>query len=195
MMSVFRLFRGRSGRVPWWHRLLLLLLLSPVFGQAEVPSTEENALKAALVYKLAQFVEWPDSAASSPVFAFCLLGEDAFDGALDRLQGRILDERPVEVRHYSQSETVPADCRVLYLVPDKQPFERDILSAYALRPMLTLGETESFAENGGMIQLRRQGRKFGFVITPKSARRAGLSITAPLLSMATIVDTRPEDTP
>jgi hypothetical protein len=177
-----------------WRRVALLVLLCPVFSLAESPSAEESALKAALVYKLAQFVDWPQTAGQE-AFAFCLLGEDVFGGALDRLQGRQLDKRPVVVRHYRQSEAVAPDCRVLFIGPDKTPFEREILARFAGRPMLTLGESEHFAENGGMIQLRRSGRKFAFVINPGRARRDGLTIAAPLLSMSTIVETREEMQP
>jgi len=180
--------------VPWWRRAVLLLLLCPVFGLAEAPTAEESALKAALVYKLAQFVDWPEPDGGE-TFAFCVLGEDVFGGALDRLQGRQLDQRPVVVRHYRQSEAVSPDCRVLFVGPDKIPFEREILARFAGRPMLTLGESQHFAENGGMIQLRRSGRKFAFVINPNRARRDGLTIAAPLLSMSTIVETREEVQP
>ena len=188
-LRMFSLLHDRP--LPWWRGAVLLLLLCPLFGQAEAPpSAEENALKAALVYKLAQFVDWPESSGRAERFAFCILGEDAFDGALDRLQGRVLDDRPVVVRHFRQSEAVSPDCRVLFFGPDKQPFEREILERLADRPMLTLGEGDAFAENGGMIQLRRDGRKFAFVINPARARRAGLTIAAPLLAMSTIVETR-----
>ena len=168
----------------------MLLLLSPVFGRAEAPTAEENALKAALVYKLAQFVDWPQNISGESEFAFCVLGEDAFAGALDRLEGRVLYGLPVTVRHYRQSEAVSRNCRVLFFGRDKTPFERDILERFSVRPMLTVGEGDSFAENGGMIQLRRDGRKFAFVINPACARRAGLTIAAPLLSMSAIVETR-----
>ncbi len=195
MAFAFSPFAVLRRPAPWWRRFLLLLLLCPVFGRTEAPTAEENALKAALVYKLAQFVEWPEASPERETFAFCLLGDDTFGGALDRLQGRKLNGRPVVVRHYRQSDSVAPGCRVLFLGADKAPFEREILKRFARRPVLTLGESASFAENGGMIQLRREGRKFAFVINPNSARRAGLMIAAPLLSMSSIVETREDEQP
>ena len=190
-MTVSRCSR-MAGRAPllWWHGVALILLLWSVPGLSEAPTAEESTLKAALVYKLAQFVEWPETLDGDRTFAFCLLGEDVFSGALDRLQGRMLGERPVVVRHYRRSEAVAPDCRVLFIGPDKMPFAWEILLRFARQPVLTLSESEHFAENGGMIQLRRSGRRFAFVINPNRAREAGLSIAAPLLSMSTIVETR-----
>ncbi len=165
--------------------LAALLLLMPLFGLADFPAGPA-ALKAALVYKIAQFVEWP-AQAKREHFVLCVLGEDPFDGALDQLAGRLLDESPVEVMYFSQSDAVASSCRLLFLGSDKAAFEEEILDLFADRPVLTLGESAAFAEHGGMIQFRRNGKKMGFVINPLRVRRAGLSIAAPLLSMAEIV--------
>ncbi len=167
-----------------------LLLLLPVLTLAGVGSAEP-ALKAALVYKLAQFIEWPEAASGQ--FTICVLGDDPFDGTLDRLEGREIDHVPIETAHYAQSDQVPETCRILYLSPEKRVFQRQILEKFSRWPMLTLGETDEFAEQGGMIQFHRQDGRIGFIINPERARAAGLRIAAPLLSMSQIVETRSRD--
>lgn len=192
MVSVFPASlraRGLRMRHASWAGLLLLWL--PLFGGA-MPPGDGAVLKAALVYKLAQFVTWPEAAGNRQDFLMCVLGEDPFDGALDRLAGRSLDQRTIQVRHFSQSDSVARSCHLLILGPDKTPFEQVILRQFSRQPILTLGEGRRFAEHGGMIQFRQQGRKMRFVINLGRVREAGLDIAAPLLSMAEVIG---EDAP
>ncbi len=166
----------------------MLLLLFPAFTAADAGS-DESALKSVLVYKLAQFIEWPDSAHER--FTICVLGEDPFDGTLERLNGRKIDQVPIVTAHYALSEQVPKTCRILYLSSGKRPFQRKILEKFSRWPILTLGETDDFVEQGGMIQFHRIDGRFGFIINLEHAVATGLRIAAPLLSMSQIMETRP----
>jgi hypothetical protein len=53
---------------------------------------------------------------------------------------------------------------------------------------LTVGETEGFAVQGGIINLTVEEDKVHFEINPVAAERAGLKISSKLLSMAKIVN-------
>jgi hypothetical protein len=50
--------------------------------------------------------------------------------------------------------------------------------------ILTVGESDQFIENGGMINFIIQGQKIRFKINAELARNAGLKISSKLLSLA-----------
>lgn len=179
--------RGLAPSKPCCLWLLLAVLLSMQLFAA--PPTEEYKLKAALIYKLSKFVEWPDLAATSRArtFGICLLGEDAFGSALDALKGRKAAGQTIRVRRFSQSESIDSGCQVLFISESKQAFLGSILQKLQDQPILTLGDTKGFAEQGGIIQFTRGRRRIGFKINLQSARRSGLKIAAPLLELATLV--------
>jgi hypothetical protein len=56
--------------------------------------------------------------------------------------------------------------------------------------ILTIGDTEGFGEKGVMINFIIRDNKVRFEINPEAARRAGLTISSKLLSLATIVHSR-----
>jgi len=181
-----------TRRCPRLRRLLwVVLLCAPWWLSAATPPSAEYKLKAALIYKLSKFVEWPSLHVTGPgmEFRICLLGRDDFGSALDALSGRRTAGLPIAIRRFSQSESIGNDCHMLFISDSKQPFMRSILRSLAQRPILTVGDSEHFARNGGMIQFTREDKRLGFKINLEQARASHLKIAAPLLELATIVHT------
>jgi hypothetical protein len=177
------------------YSVLLLLVLLPwhVFA---APPTEEYKLKAALIYKLSKFVEWPDPAEAGTVhdFGICVLGEDFFGPALEVLETRETGGLPIRIKYVFQSEGIGTECQVVFVSKSKRAFIRSILKNLGGQPILTLGDTEGFAEQGGMIEFTRGGKHIGFKINLESAERSGLKFAAPLLELATIIGSQHRQT-
>ena len=51
-----------------------------------------------------------------------------------------------------------------------------------------MGETEGFAQRGGVINFTKVGDKIRFEINPEAAKRAQLKISSRLLRIATLVE-------
>ncbi len=168
--------------------MCFLFVLLPLQSFAVSP-TGEYKLKAALIYKLSKFVEWPDATAvdQAQSFGVCLLGEDSFGSALDALEKKTILGVPVKVYRFSQSESITHDCRVLFISKSKQGFLQKIVNKLQDQPILILGDTEDFAEQGGMIQFTYVKKRIGFKINLDRAKGSELKIAAPLLELATIV--------
>lgn len=177
---------GRCWRA---SAVALLLLLSPMQIESAGLVSSEYKLKAALIYKLTRFVEWPAEAGSGDSFGICLLGRDDFGSALDALESRTVGDKPIRIQRFVQSEAVNRSCQILFISESKRPFLRTILNSLAHLPLLTIGDVDQFAEKGGMIELTRGRKRIGFRINLQRANRAGLKIAAPLLELATIVET------
>jgi hypothetical protein len=52
------------------------------------------------------------------------------------------------------------------------------------RPILTIGETDRFLDDGGIISLTLAERRVRFDVSASEARRAGLRISPQLLNLA-----------
>jgi hypothetical protein len=173
--------------------MLLVLCLSGIsFTACASSSGSEYKLKAALIYKLTKFIEWPNlQPGHRPEhFGICLLGEDDFGDALDALESRKVKDIPIQVYRHSQSEAIGENCHIVYISESKKAFLTPILQSLAGTPILTLSDIEGFADHGGMLQFTYLSKRIGFLINQQSAKAAHLTIAAPLLDLATIVDSR-----
>ncbi len=173
--------------------LLLLVSLSPAArvagAQPPTPASVEYRVKAALIYNFAKFVEWPDAVSAGDPFIIGVLGQDPFGAALDVLQGRTVSGKRVIVKRF---ETLDALERsdILFISSSEHDNLADILDAVSGDAVLTVGETELFAETGGVIGLVNQQTTIRLQINFGASQRSGLQISSKLLELAKIVESR-----
>jgi hypothetical protein len=202
--------RERSNRSSRWLWCFLrsvslrqLLRISVLFAIAcwlflntcsnAVAQNEENAeypVKLAFLYNFTKFVEWPPESyreASAPL-AICIVGHDPFSPDLEtELRTRKVGDHPVEVRPLRATDSVNA-CHVVFVPVTEKDHAEKIMKSLQGSNTLTVGESDGFAAMGGIINLVVEGDKIRFEVNPAAADRAGLKISAKLLSMAKIVD-------
>ncbi len=192
-----------SVRRRWRNRWLpLCLLLTSAAAGADGRIGSEPVVKVALLYKLTQFVSWPGDnwdedwdrdrnrlpAGAPDPFRFCTLNDTSFDEALAALEGRRVDGRAIQV------ET---------LLPDAHPDTCDLLfvsstantqSGYAMfercrgKPILTISDSNGFADRGGMIEITKRRKRLAFRINLAATRANGIRIAAPLLELSTVIE-------
>lgn len=181
-------------RLTWLIALIITSLVAPLSAFAAVISAEDK-LKAAFVYKLTRFVTWPPSYSSGSTehFSFCILGDNIFGDALEPLRSRSLKQLPIEINYYSQSEEVAESCHVVYITASKSAFIDNIIERFKDKPMLTISDIANFSEYGGIIELVRGPDNISFRINLNAARKADLSIAAPLLEISTITSDTKND--
>ena len=78
---------------------------------------------------------------------------------------------------------------MIYLAPNENR-RSEIIDAAVNSPILTVGETDSFINEGGIIRFVRSGGRIHFQINPDAAERASLRVSARLLRLADIVRPR-----
>lgn len=167
----------------------LVLALTLTGGMQAESTVEEYSVKAAFLFHFAQFIEWPPGAfkdAGAPL-TYCTVGEDPFRGALEAaLNGKTIEAHVMRVAHFKQVEEV-RDCQVVFLGGLGKRTVPEALAALADRPVLTVGETQQFTQDGGMIGFRLEENKVRFEINLPATERAGLKISARLLALASKV--------
>jgi hypothetical protein len=165
-----------------------------VSAQANSPS--EYQVKAAFLFHFAQFVDWPPGAfkeADSPL-TYCTVGEDPFHGALDAsLNGKTIGSRSARVQHFKRVAEIQG-CQVLFIGALERKSIPAALAGLRESPILTVGETENFAREGGIIGFFLEDNKVRFDINLVAAQRAKLQISARLLTLAKTVIGSPKGT-
>jgi hypothetical protein len=150
----------------------------------------EYRVKAAFLFNFAKFVEWPAQAfqAQDTAFTICLAG-DPFRGELDKtIQGEVWNGRRLLVKRIESGSEVRG-CHLVYL-SRVVAAQREILSAAANAPILTVGETDDFITAGGIIRFTENARRIRFEINPDAADKASLRVSSRLLRLADIVRPR-----
>jgi hypothetical protein len=160
----------------------LLLLVHPAPAQ-NAPT--EYEIKAAFILNFTKFIEWPNQPASPETpFTICILGEDPFGPTLSQIvQGEQIAQRPIAIRRVRQSV---AGCEVLFVSKSERSTE-GLLSTIP-RGILTVGESDNFLRDGGVISFVLENRRVRFDVNEPAASRNGLKISSRLLNVARTVE-------
>jgi len=165
------------------------LFLNPAIALSLNEETIEYPLKLACLYNFTKFVEWPAGSYRDPEasLAICIVGDDPFNPKLEgELNSRSVGGHPVEIRTLKLKDSLSA-CHVFFVpVAEKNQAAR-IVNGLKGSSTLTVGESEGFAEMGGIINLTVEGNMLHFEVNTLAAERAGLKISSKFLSMAKIV--------
>ena len=167
---------------------ILLLVLAGVLSQAWAADspTEEYRVKGAFLLNFAKFVEWPAQAFKSPAdpMSICILGANPFTPALDAAARQIVvDGRSLTLQQIQEPQQA-RQCQVVFVSVAERKRVRALLEAVKGESVLTVGESEGFVAGGGVIEFRLEESKVRIDISETAAKRAGLRISAKLLSLA-----------
>ncbi len=153
-------------------------------------------MKAAFLFHFAQFVDWPPETfkdAASPL-TYCTVGGDPFRGALEAtLNGKAVEGRWVRVLHFKEAQEIQG-CQVMFIGIADKKFISATMADLKGTPVLTVGESEHFVQEGGMIGFFLEDNKVRFEINLNAAEHAKLKISARLLALAKTVIGGPKGT-
>jgi hypothetical protein len=175
-----------KGRVGLWLIASIILFSAGPEVSAQTAISREYEVKAVFLFNFAQFVDWPPEAAASPLAPLIIgvLGDDPFDGYLDdTVRGEKLNNRPFVVQRYSRVEDIDG-CQVLFIGQTTPSQLGHIMAALRGRSILTVGDTEGFAEDGGIIRFVTEHNRIRFRINVDAAEAAHLVISSKLLRLA-----------
>ncbi len=180
-----------AGKLGAWACAVLALLLFVSVGRYGGTSkvSRESQVKAAFVYKFLLFTEFPMRAFSSHTKTLSILiyGPHTFNGSFDPVEGKRVKGRLLHVREVPVGTKIPdsKDCHILFIGGENSgAATRSLIRTIQGRPILTVGEHESFLEWGGMIRLYRDSGRIAFEVNAESARKEGISFRAQMLRVA-----------
>jgi hypothetical protein len=163
--------------------VLSLGMVLPAAAQGQ--TADEYQVKAAYMYNLAKFVDWPSDAfetASQPI-VFCALGQTPLNRPLeDALAGKVVGARPLVFRQITDSKQA-GECKVLFInLPDKKRYRQTLDQVKSL-PVLTVGEADDFTEQGGVARFLLDAGRVRLEFNLDAADDAKLHVSSKLLSL------------
>ena len=161
-------------------------ILAVSAGAARGQVAREYSIKAAFLYNLAKFTEWPKGT-DGGAFSVCVVGEDPFGQDLDTIAAtKTVGDQTLAVHRFRSPEHITA-CRILFVSRSEAHRLDAILARTGRSATLLVGDTEGFAENGIMINFYVDQDKIRFEINETAVTEANLKISSKLLRIARIV--------
>ena len=165
-------------------RRILIAFLWMITLSAHSVAYDEQMLKSVVIYKLSLFVTWPDPPKN---FLICTFSDQQMvvfqkNIAHQKRKGALIQLKKVAVKEQNFSL-----CHILSFEGLPPEEAQNLLSSMQDKSILTIGHGDHFAKNGGMIGLFLKDGRVKFSINYTASKKAGLSISAKVLPLATEV--------
>ena len=192
-MWVVLALNGRSERLGSrvlslvFRMCVLVACVAPVVLMAQPNSdagSAERRIKAAFLYKFADYVEWPDAAFARPdtPITVAIEGDDQLADELARIvAGRMAAGRPIVVQRLTK-DVSPVGVHILFAkdVRDGWP----PLSGIQSEPTLVVTDSHGALAHGSTINFVVVDEHVRFEVSLGDAERRGLRLSARLLAVA-----------
>jgi len=175
---------------------LLILAMSLAGTVSAEEASREYKIKAAYLYNLIKFVNWPEELASTENngsqnttaetdITICVYGENPFGTYLNQLSERQAKNRAINVLYIHTPEAIN-NCQLLYVSRNTEEIPA-ILSSIKETPILSIGETTEFTNNGGIVALIIKNNNVQLQINLTQAKSVGFEISGNLLEIARLI--------
>jgi hypothetical protein len=144
----------------------------------------EQSVKAAYLYRFADYVEWPggEISAGLPITIGVLGAEPLAEELASMTTGRSVGGRPIEVRQLEPEQSL-ADLQVLFIGAGADDLEAVLAMARSL-PVLTVTEVDGALAEGSIVNFVTSQQRVRFEISLPAAESSGLRLNSGLLSVA-----------
>jgi hypothetical protein len=144
----------------------------------------EYQVKALFLYNFTKYVDWPGSAfaaSNSPLVIGVYGNSDILSPLQQAVIGKSINNHIITVKTISGVSDV-GGCAIVFVSASANA--SSIINRAGSSPILTVGEDEEFIDNGGIINFVLREGKVRIDVNLRMARRANLSISSSLLSIA-----------
>ena len=155
-------------------------------ASAQSASNLEYQVKAVFLYQFVKYVKWPlpDSPGTgNPSIIGIFRESPVFPYLKETIKKPGRNDRSLSVQQLENVEPL-ITCKVVFFDKAYRIQWEDVLGTLADKPVLTISDSDGFAEKGGIIQFVTVGGKIKFIINNSAAKKAGLAISAKLLNLA-----------
>ena len=156
---------------------------APHQASAQSLSSREYEIKAAYLYNFIKYVDWPSY---GDTISIGVLGSDPFGPALAPLNGKTVKGRRLVIKHLDSVRDAQ-QCQIIFVSSSERQRLQEIFESLRSARVLTVGETQGFADGGGIINFIEENNRVRFEINAEAARRTGLNISSELLKLARLV--------
>ena len=199
LLRIRRLYRKLTGRVPSpevrgttallkQSLLFAFVILTCVFPSlcrcappsASSPSADD--VRAAVLFHLTQFVEWPRKEQGEP-YRICVAGSNTTAVELEHfIAGNPVRSHSISVQQIA-GPMEARGCHIVFVAACTRPRLQQYLTSLRDSDVLTVGEQTGFVDLGGMIQLCFQADRVAVVVNLANIQRSHLTVSSKLLRL------------
>jgi len=168
----------------------VLLLFSQAIWSSEHISEREYRIKAAYLYNLIKFIEWPvGTINSNNSIELCSFNDSPLNKEIQSITQRNIRNLTINIRLLDNHESIPDSCYVVF-VPSKNNNFKNIVALNNLTEsaILTVGEDNNFLKGNGVIALVLEEDHVQLKINLKQAKQRNFKINGKLLEIAEIIE-------
>ena len=165
----------------------LLLVWNPWPSHARQGSGEEYDIKATFIFHFTKYVEWPDLE-SGEAFTIGVFGKSDIIAPLKEISKmKTVNDSKITVVQIDDLQQISA-CHILFISPlDKKELKK-LLETVGSHPILTVGDTNGFADFGVALNFVMINGKIKFELNPCAVERAGLWVSSQLQKLAILIE-------
>lgn len=162
-----------------------LCVLAAAPGPAGAQQALEHDVKAAFLYNFIRFIEWPGEVPrEGEPFRLCVVADRTMKRAIQQtVEGESVRGRPLIVAQPQQPQDAQ-QCQILFVGRSEHQRASRLLAAVRDLPVLTVGESARFVEQGGVIEFVLQENRVRFDVSLPGAQRSNLKLSSNLLRVA-----------
>ena len=165
--------------IPPLSAATLAVSIVSIASASEAPADRHAQMAAAYVFNFVKFVDWP-AVIAGDTLEVCFFGAAEVREALAvSTAGKQAGNRRMVVREL-QSAQPPSSCHVVYVGEQTK--------SISAQRALTIGESENFTREGGIIRLYTESNRLRFIVNVDNAKREGIQVSSNLLKLATQVE-------
>ncbi|WP_199609479.1 YfiR family protein [Flocculibacter collagenilyticus] len=164
--------------------VLLLLLINNAAANAQAVSVE--AVRAAFIFKMTRFVQWQGVSQNELIFCFSDTSPESPSSVLQQKDTLKTDKYNITIRKLA----LPLDdesnksCQLVYISKHDIEYITEASLKLLSKTQLTVGDSQEFLANGGLISLVYEQQKIKFYVNRKELKQSSLRINAKLLALA-----------
>jgi hypothetical protein len=144
---------------------------------------QEYELKSAYIFNFLNFIDFPESHKREIVLC---LPDDLLREHFDPMSNQDVAQARLIIVYLDES-SFKGKCDVLFIPSYARERTKEILKVRSNRAILTIGESDGFATNWGIIEFYIQQKSLRFRINLARANSMGLKLRASLLKRAEVL--------
>ncbi len=167
---------------------LMFIICTQVLTVSQVKAQKfsDNEIKTAFIFNFIKFTKWQQ--APNPIKVGIVGSGDLAQTILAKLNGQAIGNVPVDVLVITDSSQITQYDVIIFLNRANNISQQIISSLTFGKPILTIGTTEEFVKQGGIISIvQNQNGKKKFVVNISNLKKSKINLSSKLLALAKII--------
>lgn len=170
--------------------VILMLVFACCFAkQSPAARFDEDQVKSAFIYNLANFITWPETSykhAEAP-FVITICKEKQLKPILEKItRQEFIGSHPIKIRYVKSIRHIDSP-HILY-IPESETRTISAENRIISPGTLTVSNAADFTQKTGAVSLIIKNQKISLVLNRSAIQKAGLKASSKLLQVAIIVD-------